>query len=207
MNMIHIASNAQVQRSETLPAMFDDGAAADYFGPRWYVAQTRSRHEKAVAQQLKQRNIEGFLPLYERVSRWKDRRVRLQLPLFDGYIFVRIPLCERLRALEIPGITRLVGFSGIPTAVADEEIDALRNGTENGVRIEPHTYLTVGRRVRIRCGPLAGLEGILVRRKGTLRVVVSVDLILRSIITDVDASDLQPLSAAKGAKSGEHAVA
>lgn len=160
---------------------------------QWYAAQTRSRHEKAVAEQLQQRNIEGFLPLYERVSRWKDRRVRLQLPLFDGYIFVRIAIEERLRALEIPGIARLIGFGGVPTALPDDEIESLRNQLMGGIRAVPHPYLTIGRRVAIRSGPLAGLSGILLRKKSQYRLVVSIDLIQRSMAVDVDVADIVPM--------------
>src|ERR1700683_2602353 len=93
---------------------------------RWYAVHTRANHEKRVTEQLQRRDIENFVPLYEKVSRWKDRRVRLQLPLFAGYVFVRMALCERLRVLEVPSIAQLVGFGGLPTPLPDEEISALR---------------------------------------------------------------------------------
>jgi transcription antitermination factor NusG len=168
--------------------------AAQLLEPQWFAAQTRSRHEKAVAEHLCRRNIENFLPLYERVSRWKDRRVRLQLPLFDGYIFVRIAVRERLRALETPGIARLVSFGGLPNALPDEEIETLRGHLENGIQVMPHPYLAIGQRVSIRGGPLAGWTGILVRQKSQYRLVVSVDLIQRSIAADVDVSDVEPIA-------------
>jgi transcriptional antiterminator NusG len=158
--------------------------------PRWYVAQTRSRHEKSVSTQLTERGIEHFLPLYEAVSRWKDRRVRLQLPLFASYIFVHIPLRERLRALEIPGIVRLVGFGGLPIQIPVDEMEAMRDGLSYKLRVEPHPFLNFGKRVRIRKGPLEGLEGILLHTKGRYRVVLSVDAIQRSIVVDIDATDI-----------------
>jgi len=161
--------------------------------PHWYVAQTCARHEKRVAEQFEVRGIEHFLPLYETVSRWKDRRVRLQLPLFPGYIFVRVPLRQRLRALEVPSVVRLVGFGSLPMPVPDQEMEAMRNGLTNRLRAEPHPYLTVGRRVRIKSGPLAGLHGILLRKKGIYRFVLSVDLIQRSVAADVDVADIEPL--------------
>jgi transcription antitermination factor NusG len=164
-----------------------------YSKPRWYVAQTRSRHEKSVAAQLNERGVEHFLPLYEAVSRWKDRRVRLQLPLFAGYIFVRMPLRERLRALEIPSIVRLVGFGGLPIPMPDDEMEAMRNGLTIKLRVEPHPYLTAGRRARIKSGPLAGLGGILLRKKGSFRFVLSVELIQRAVITDVNIADIEPV--------------
>ena len=165
---------------------------SEHFPTRWYVAQTRCRHEKRVAEQLEGRGIEHFLPLYETTSRWKDRRVRLQLPLFAGYVFLRFPLSERLRALEIPGLARLVGFGGLPVALPDDEMEAIRNGLMRSLRAEPHPYLTVGRRVRITGGPFAGIEGVLKRKKRNLRVVVSLNLIQRAIAVDVSAADIEP---------------
>lgn len=164
-----------------------------YSKPRWYVAQTCSRHEKSVAAQLNERGVEHFLPLYEAVSRWRDRRVRLQLPLFAGYIFVRIPLRERLRALEIPSIVRLVSFGVLPIPMPDDEMEAMRNGLTSKLRVEPYPYLTVGRRARIKSGPLAGFEGILLRKKGSFRFVLSVELIQRAVITDVNIADIEPV--------------
>src|SRR6266705_5317316 len=148
-----------------------------YSEPQWYAAYTCANHEKRVAEQLGVREVEHFLPLYSSVRRWKDRRVRLELPLFPGYVFVRLALRDRLRVVQIPSVVRLVGFNGQPAAVPDEEIQSLRSGLSQGLRAEPHPFLTVGRRVRITGGPFAGLEGILNRKKSTLRVVVSLELI------------------------------
>ncbi len=165
----------------------------EYLKPRWYAAYTSANHEKRVAEQLVQRSVEYFLPLYQSVRCWRDRRVRLQLPLFPGYVFVRIALQHRLEVLQIPSIVRLIGFNSIPTALPDEEMEALRNGLAQQLRAEPHPYLTVGRRVRIKSGPLRGLEGILVRRGGERRAVLSVDLISASIIVDINSTDLESL--------------
>jgi transcription antitermination factor NusG len=157
---------------------------------RWYAAYTCAHHEKGVARQLELRSIESFLPLYEKVSRWKDRRVKLQLPLFSGYVFVRMALEEKLRVLQIPSVVRLVGFSGIPTPLNNDEMEAMRNGLDSKWRAEPHPYLTVGRRVRIKSGPFAGLQGILLRKKSGFRFVLSVELIHRSIAVDIDGADV-----------------
>jgi transcription antitermination factor NusG len=159
----------------------------------WYAAYTCANHEKRIAEQLRERRIEYFLPLYEAVRRWKDRRVRLELPLFPGYIFVHLPLKERLRVLELPSVVRLVGFGGQPMALPEAEINALRNGLRGEMRAQPHPYLAAGRRVRLARGPLAGLEGVLLRRKGNFRLVLTVELILRSIAVDVDAADVLPV--------------
>jgi transcription antitermination factor NusG len=160
---------------------------ADYFDPLWYAAYTRSRHEKFVADQLQRKQIETFLPLYETLRRWKNGDHRVQLPLFPGYAFVRIALRDRMEVLKVPGVVRLIGFNGTPTALEDEEVESLRRALAAGVRGAPHSYLTVGRRVRITAGPLTGLEGILLRRKGNCRVVLSIDLIQRSMLVDVEA--------------------
>ena len=161
---------------------------------KWYAAYTSANHEKRVREQLELRCVPSFLPLYKTVRRWKDRRVRLNLPLFPGYIFVRIAPVDRLRVLQIPSVVRLVGFNGRPSPLSDEEIEGLKNGLACDVKAEPHPFLTAGRRVRIRAGPLEGREGILIRRKGSFRVVLSIELIQRSIVVDVDVADVQPLA-------------
>ncbi len=160
---------------------------------RWYALYTCAHHEKRVAEQLALRSVQHLLPLYETMRRWKDRRVRLELPLFPSYLFVRTRLRERLRILEIPSVVRLVGFEGHPVPLPEEEIEALRNGLERQMRAEPHPYLKIGRRVRITGGPLKGSEGILLRKKHSLRVVLSIDLIMRSIAVEVDSSDVEPV--------------
>jgi len=162
-----------------------------YWEPRWYVIWTRSRHEKSVAEQLERKQIETFLPVYETIRRWKNGDHLLQLPLFPAYAFVRIALKDRLDVLKVPGVARLVGSNGAPTPLCDEEVEGLRRALTGGVKAAPHRYLTEGRRVRITAGALAGREGILVRRKGAMRVVLSVDLIQRSILVDLDACILE----------------
>jgi transcription antitermination factor NusG len=160
---------------------------------RWYAIYTCARHEKRVSEQLERKSIERFLPLYEAEHRWKDRRVRVQLPLFPGYLFVHIPLAQKLKVLELPSVVRLVAFQGVPAALPEEEMAALRNGLEGNLRVEPHPYLKVGRRVRVVRGPLAGMDGILVRKKDRLRLVISIDLIMRSMAVEIDAADVEAL--------------
>ena len=159
--------------------------------PRWYATYTFANHEKRVAAELGTRDVEHFLPLYNSVRRWKDRRVQIDLPLFPGYVFVRLALRDRLRVLQVSSVVRFVGFNGPPTALPDEEMEILRLGLSQSLRAWPHPFLTAGRRVHIRRGPLEGLEGILLRRKGKSRFVLSVELIQRSIGVDVDAADVE----------------
>jgi transcription antitermination factor NusG len=166
--------------------------SADSLELRWYAAYTCANHEKRVREQLEQRSLESFLPVYETVRQWKDRRMQLQVPLFPGYLFVRIAAIDRLRVLQVPGLVRLVGFNGQLAALPDEEIEALKQGLAGGVRAEPHPFLTVGRRVRVKRGPFEGRQGILLRRKGKLRLVLSIELIMRSVVIDIDIDDVEP---------------
>jgi len=165
---------------------------AEYIESRWYAAYTSPRHEKWVAEQMQERRIECFLPTYKSVRRWKDRRKQLDLPLFPGYVFVRMALKDRLDVLRLPGVVQFVAFQGRPAPLRDPEIEALRKGARIAA-LQPHPYLKVGRRVRVRHGVMAGLEGILIRKKESLRVVVAIDLIMHSVALDVDAADIEPL--------------
>ena len=165
--------------------------------PAWYAVYTCANHERRVAEQFSSRGVEHFFPMYEVVHKWKDRRMRLQLPLFPGYVFVHLALRDRLQALQVTSVVRLVGFGDQPSALDEQEIETLRNGLQRDASAEPHPYLTSGKRVRIKSGPLTGLEGILQRRKGKCRLVISIDLIARSIAVDVDASDVLPLREAR----------
>jgi transcription antitermination factor NusG len=163
------------------------------FQQNWYVAYTRANHERTVTDQLGERGIESFLPQYESVRKWKDRRVCLHLPLFPGYVFVRFATPDRLRVQQTRGLVQLVSFGGSPTPVPETEIQSIREILTRGLRPLPHPFLRAGRRIRIRSGPLAGLDGILVRRKNRFRFVVSVALILGSMSVEVDEADLVAL--------------
>ena len=160
---------------------------------RWYAAYTCANHEKRVAQQLRIRDVEHFLPLYCSVRRWKDRRVTLDLPLFPGYVFVHIALRDRLQVQTVAGVARFVGFDSTPAVLPDDEINSLRASLGSGALAEPHPYIVPGRQVRVVRGPLAGLDGVLLRRKGAVRLVISIELIHRSVAMDVDAVDVEPV--------------
>lgn len=161
--------------------------------PEWFAIYTNPRHEKKVAEQLSQRNLESFLPLYFSVRRWKNGcKTKVALPLFPGYLFVRISREQRIRVLEMSGVLWFVGIGGKPTPLLDSEIDALRAGVQ-AFNCEPHPYLVVGEKARIKKGPLEGFEGVLVRKKGGLRVVISLELIMKSIAIEVDATEVEPV--------------
>lgn len=182
-----------------MPAANDAALPFGCLERRWYAAYTCANHEKKVREQLELRCVVSFLPLYETVRRWKDRRTRLQLPLFPGYIFVQMATQDRLQVLQVPGVVRLVGFDGRPTPLPDEEIESLRKGLTAGILAEPHPFLTVGRRVRIKSGPLAGREGVLLRKKAGLRIVLSIEMIMRSLVVDVDNDNVELVAAAPSA--------
>jgi transcription antitermination factor NusG len=160
--------------------------------PRWFALYTTPRHEKHVSEILAQRQIETFLPLYRTTRRWKKSRpVDLELPLFPTYVFVRIAQGARGAVLGMPGVVSIVGSAREPWPVPDPDIEAIRLGLQMG-KIEPHPYLTVGERVRIKAGVMTGVEGVLVRKKNALRVVLSLDTIMRSVALEVDADDIEP---------------
>lgn len=162
----------------------------------WFAAYTTSRHEKRVAGHLKQRQIEHFLPIYRAEHRWKDgSRVMLDLPLFPGYVLVRIGGKERVSVLEVPGVVSIVGTGKHPAALPDLEVETLRAGLDP-TRVEPHPLLVAGQRARIKTGALAGIEGIVVREKGKgCRVVLTLDLLMQSIAIEVDGEDVEQVDA------------
>jgi len=159
---------------------------------RWFAVYTAPRHEKRLGEHFGVRQIEYFLPLYRTLRRWKDgSRVTLELPLFPNYIFVRICRSQRVRVLEVPGVLWIAGCGREPAPLPDGEIEALRRGMVLS-KIEPHSYLVVGERVRINAGPLVGMEGVLIRKKNSFRVVLTISMIMQSIAVELDIDDLEP---------------
>lgn len=155
---------------------------------RWYAAYTLPRHEKAVADRLVREEFETYLPLYWAVRRWNLRAVKIELPLFPGYVFVKMTITNRVRVLAHPGVIRLVGFNGKAVALPDDEIETLRSSLAI-YRAEPYPHLSAGKQIRIRSGPFAGLEGRIVRRKGKMRLITSIELIQGSILLELDAAE------------------
>ncbi len=158
----------------------------------WFAAYTLPRHERRVVAQLTERDVTSFLPTYRSTRRWKDRRKVLEVPLFPSYLFVQINPERRLDLLRLPGVVGLVCFQGKPAQVASYEIENLRQSLSGEKHVHPHPYLKAGRKVRIRSGSMAGIEGILVRKRDCARVVISISLLQRSISLDIDESDIEP---------------
>ena len=159
----------------------------------WLAVYTMARHERRVANDLFERQLNSFLPTYRAVHRWKDRRKELELALFPSYVFVQAEQHDRVRILQVPSVVNIVSFGGQPAVIPDKEIEAFRGGVEGQIGLQPHPYLKVGKRVRIHSGPMAGQQGILVRRKDHCRVVLSIDFIMRSVSVEVDAADIEPV--------------
>jgi transcription antitermination factor NusG len=158
----------------------------------WYAIHTRSRFEKRVCEVLRRKSLEAYLPVAQEVHRWKDRRKIVEVPVFPGYLFVRFPGCQvsRLAVLQTPGILEILGFGEQIEPIPESQIEAIRRLESSGLPLFHCPYLRQGALVRVRRGPLRGLEGILVRFKSRFRVVVSVTLLAQSVAAEVDASDL-----------------
>ena len=161
----------------------------------WWALYTRHRHEKAVAEMLAAKDFEVFLPLYESIRRWSDRQMRITLPLFPCYVFVRGGLHRRLDVVTTPGVHMILFHGEHVAIIPDSETQAIRKAVDGPSRIEPHPFLKCGERVRVIRGSLEGVEGILVRKKNAYRLVLSVDMMAQSAAVEIDASDVEPVSA------------
>jgi transcription antitermination factor NusG len=167
----------------------------------WFALYTRHQHEKVIAQALASKGFEVFLPLYTAARRWKDRTKQLSLPLFPCYLFLRGTMERRLDITTTPGIVTILGGGGESGIVPESEIEAVRQVVERGAKVEPHPFLHCGDWVRVKSGPLEGIEGILVRKKNLFRLVLSVELLEKSAAVEVDVSMVervarQPLGSA-----------
>jgi transcription antitermination factor NusG len=170
--------------------------SAEFLAPQWYVLFVRSNQEKRVAHSLDRRGVEHFLPCYSSLRHWKDRRIRLEMPLFPGYVFIRLPFVERLLALTVANVISVVGRKDSPAVISSDEIAWIRCGLAHG-QAEPHEYLQVGQRVMITSGPLSGMQGVLTRKTNGARVVVSLDSIARAFMVEVDESSIKVLDAGR----------
>jgi transcription antitermination factor NusG len=163
-----------------------DGDAAN-----WHALFTRHQHEKMVALALSNKDHDVYLPLYRSARKWQDRARQLWFPLFPCYVFIRGGIDRRLDILTTPGIVRIVGWGGRAAIVPQAELDVIRRVIGEGLGVESHCYLQSGDRVRVKSGPLHGLEGILVRKKSTARLVVSMELLSQSAAVEIDVSNVE----------------
>ncbi len=157
----------------------------------WLAAYTRSRHESHVASQLSCKGVESLLPTYAKLSRWSDRIHRSQAPLFPGYVFVHVSDAERLPVLQTMGVVNLVSVGGKAARLEDEEIARLQTCVARPDEVEPHPYLRIGHRVRVKYGPFAGWEGILVQKQNATRLVITVEEIMKSVAINLNGADVE----------------
>jgi transcription antitermination factor NusG len=161
----------------------------------WYAVCTRYQHEKTAARNLEYREFEVFLPLYKARHRWKDRMKEVSLPLFPGYLFVREGFKRWLAILTTPGVSSIVSCGDQPVAIPFSEIEGVKRVVESTLRVEPHPFLKAGDWVRVKYGPIAGVEGILLRQKNFARLVLSVEMLGKSAAVEVDATDVERIAA------------
>ncbi len=174
-----------------------DHANSNSDGSPWWALYTRHQHEKTVADALAHKGFDVFLPLYESVRRWKDRRMLLELPLFPCYVFLRGGADRRLQVVTTPGVHTILTAGDHVAAIPDAEIEAIRRSLDADYHVEPHPYLRCGERVRVVRGSLEGVEGILTRKKSLCRLVLSVDMLAQSVAVEVNAADVEPVRAAQ----------
>jgi transcription antitermination factor NusG len=159
---------------------------------QWFALWTRSRHEQVVREQLQQKHIEVFLPTVTKWSRWKDRKKKIDWPLFPGYCFARFNALERLPVLKCTGVVNIVSFQGEPAPIPEHEIDGIRQLVESDLAFDPCPMIREGMMVEVMHGPLRGVVGRLVRKNEKARLVLSVDLIGQAVSVEVDAADVRP---------------
>lgn len=165
----------------------------------WHAIYTRHQHEKVIARLLTEKGFEIFLPLYQTARRWKDRTKQLSLPLFPCYVFILGGMERRLDIVTTPGIHSFVTVGNRAAAIPQAEIEAIRQAVAKGSGVEPHPFLKSGDWVRIKAGPLEGIEGILIRKKNSFRLVLSVELLQKSVAVEVDATMVERVSGRGGA--------
>ena len=157
----------------------------------WYALWTRSRHEQVVREQLERKHIEAFLPTVIKWSRWKDRKKKIDWPLFPGYCFARFDVHERLPVLKCAGVVNIISFDGEPAPIPEHEIDSIRQLVESDLAYDPCPLIKEGMMVEVVHGPLRGVIGRLVRKNEKARLVLSVDLIGQAVSVEVDAADVK----------------
>jgi len=156
----------------------------------WYVAYTLPRHEKAVAHRLWIQKIASYVPLYTDERHWRNRRLEVELPLFPGYVFVRMALTDRVHVLSHPGVVRLLTANGEIAPIPDAEMQRLQACVATW-KVRPFPFFVSGKRVRIKSGPFAGLEGTILRRHGKRKMIVTLDLIQSAMVLDLDPAQAQ----------------
>ncbi len=158
----------------------------------WYAVWTRSRHEQVVREQLARKHYDSFLPTVTRWSRWKDRKKKIDWPLFPGYCFARFNVDDTLAILKCTGVVNIVSFEGKPAAIPEHEIDSIRRLIESDLQYDPCPMIREGEMVEVKHGALKGVVGRLVRKGAHARLILAVELIGQGVSVEVDAADVKP---------------
>jgi transcription antitermination factor NusG len=159
----------------------------------WYALKVKPRFERSVVAHLRGRGFDPFLPVYTAKHRWSDRIKSIELPLFPGYLFCQFDLNNRLPILTAPGVNFIVGIGKAPQAVTEHEMNAIRTVVGSGLYYEPYPYLNVGELVRVEQGSLSGLVGRVTEVKNSIRLVISINLLMRSVSTEIDRKWVSPV--------------
>ena len=171
----------------------NSGAIPELGHVSWFAVRVRSNFERIAAAHLRERGYEEFAPSHKTERQWSDRKKEIDQFLFPGYVFCRFDPQNRLPVLTAPGVVDVVGWGKVPAPIPDEEIERVRKLVQSGLLLSPWPYLELGQVVLIERGPLAGTEGILVEVKGRCRLVVSINLLKRSISAEVERSCVRPV--------------
>ena len=164
----------------------------EHEGVEWYAIWTRSRHEQVVREQLERKRIDAFLPTITRWSRWKDRKKKVDWPLFPGYCFARFDPADALPILKCTGVVNIVSFDGKPAAIPEHEIESIRRLIESDLQYDPCPMIREGEMVEVKHGALKGVVGRLVRKGAHARLILAVELIGQGVSVEVDAADVKP---------------
>jgi transcription antitermination factor NusG len=161
-------------------------------GGSWFALYTRHQHEHKVANHLELRGFATLCPTYKEVRQWRDRKKEITLPVFPGYVFIRGGLESRVHLLGTPGVYSIVSNGKTPAALGEDEIDAIRRAVHHSIALEPAQFVREGERVRVTCGPLCGVEGILQKRKDDIRLIISVEILGRSASVEIRSNEIEP---------------
>jgi transcription antitermination factor NusG len=159
----------------------------------WYALKVRPRFERTVVAHLRSRGYDPFLPCYSVKRKWTDRVKSIELPLFPGYVFCQFDVNARFPIVTTPGVSFIVGAGRVPQAIAEEEVESIRAVVNSGLHYEPYPYLNVGQLVLVEQGALAGLAGLITDFKNGSRLIISINLLRRSVSAEIDRSWVTPI--------------
>jgi transcription antitermination factor NusG len=182
-----------VSQSHEIASMLAPLPAAEEL--RWYALHTRARHERVVEHRLREQGMETFLPTVRETHRWSDRKKTVEVPLFSCYVFVRCILNsdDRTRVYRVESVHGFVGTRGAGMAIPDEQIESVRTALSQPAPCRSHPFLKVGQRVRVCGGAMDGVEGVFLSENGDQSLVISVDVIQRSLAIRIDGYDVKPI--------------